>query len=128
MTKGCFINNAGVETDEKRAVLAPWSGEVVGEVTLAADREWEAALAAAQNAAITLKALTSLERREMLAKLAAGGKARQEGVSKSMVGEGGNPVPSPRLEIGRGVLTMSLAAEEAARISGEVLPLDLTAT
>jgi acyl-CoA reductase-like NAD-dependent aldehyde dehydrogenase len=128
MTKGCFINNAWVETDEKLAVLSPWSGEVVGEVTLAADREWEAALAAAQNAAITLKALTSLERREMLAKLAAGVKARQEELAQIIVAEGGKPVTYARLEIGRGVLTLSLAAEEAARISGEVLPLDLTAT
>src|SRR3974390_588237 len=128
MTKGCFINNAWVETDEKLAVLSPWSGEVVGEVTLAADRKGEAALAAPQTAAITLKALTSLERREMLAKLAAGVKARQEELAQIIVAEGGKPVTYARLEIGRGVLPMSLAAEEAARISGEVLPLDLTAT
>jgi acyl-CoA reductase-like NAD-dependent aldehyde dehydrogenase len=62
MIKGCFINNSWVETGEKLSVLSPWSGEPVGEVSLAAEREWEAALAAAQKAAITLKALSSLER------------------------------------------------------------------
>ena len=127
MNKGCFINNTWVETGEKLAVLSPWDGEKVGEVSLAAAREWEMAIAAAQSAAVTLKALSSLERREMLAKLAAGVQARQEELAQIIVAEGGKPVTFARLEIGRGVLTLSLAAEEAARIGGEVIPLDLTA-
>ena len=128
MLKGCFINNAWVETGERLAVTSPWSGETVGEVTLAGEPEWEAALAAAQSAAVTMRAFSSLERREMLARLAAGVKARQEELARIIVAEGGKPITYARLEIGRGVLTLTLAAEEAARIGGEVLPLDLTAT
>ena len=128
MLKGCFINNAWVETDERLAVTSPWSGETVGEVALAGEPEWEAALVAAQNAAVTMRAFSSLERREMLARLAAGVKARQEELARIIVAEGGKPITYARLEIGRGVLTLTLAAEEAARIGGEVLPLDLTAT
>ena len=127
MVKGCFINNAWVETGEKLAVLSPWSGETVGEVSLAGEAEWEAALAAAQKAAITLKALSSLERQQMLEKLAAGVKARQEELAQTIVAEGGKPITYARGEMARGVLTLSLAAAEAARIGGEVIPLDLTA-
>jgi acyl-CoA reductase-like NAD-dependent aldehyde dehydrogenase len=126
MIKGCFINNKWVETGEKLAVLSPWSGEKVGEVSLAAAGEWEAALAAAQKAAVTLKALSSLERREMLAQLAAGVENRREELAQTIVAEGGKPVTYARGEMTRGVLTLSLAAEEAARIGGEVIPLDLT--
>ena len=78
MTKGSFINNTWVETGEKLAVFSPWSGKPVEEVSLAGESEWEAAIAEAQKAAVTLKAFSSLERREMLAKLAAGVQARQE--------------------------------------------------
>lgn len=126
MIKGCFINNTWVETGEKLAVLSPWSGETVGEVSLAAASEWEAALAAARNAAVTLKAFSSLERRNLLAGLAAGVKARQQELARIIVAEGGKPITYARGEMQRGVLTLSLAAEEAARIGGEVIPLDLT--
>jgi acyl-CoA reductase-like NAD-dependent aldehyde dehydrogenase len=126
MIKGCFINNTWVETGEKLAVLSPWSGETVGEVSLAGEAEWEAALAAAGKAAVTFKALSSLERQQMLEKLAAGVKARQEELAQTIVAEGGKPVTYARGEMARGVLTLSLAAAEAARVGGEVLPLDLT--
>jgi glyceraldehyde-3-phosphate dehydrogenase (NADP+) len=124
MTKGNFINNTWVETGEKLAVFSPWSGEPVGEVSLAGEGEWEAAIAAAQKAAVTFKALSSLERREMLARLAAGVQARQEELAQTIMAEGGKPIIYARGEMARGVLTLSLAAEEAARLSGEVIPLD----
>ncbi len=127
MAKGCFIDNTWVKTGEKLAVLSPWSGETVGEVFLAAKSEWEAALDAARKAAVTFKALSSLERREMLAKLAAGVENRREELAQTIVAEGGKPITYARGEMIRGVLTLSLAAEEAARIGGEVIPLDLTA-
>ena len=126
MIKGCFINNTWVETGEKLAVLSPWSGETVGQVSPAGEAEWEAAVAAAQKAASTFKALSSLERQQMLEKLAAGVKARQEELAQTIVAEGGKPITYARGEMARGVLTLSLAAQEATRIGGEVLPLDLT--
>ena len=110
MIKGCFINNTWVETEEKLAVFSPWSGETVGEVSLAAAGEWEAAMAAAQKAAVTFKALSSLERQQMLEKLAAGVKARQEELAQTIVAEGGKPITYARGEMARGVLTLSLAA------------------
>jgi acyl-CoA reductase-like NAD-dependent aldehyde dehydrogenase len=127
MIKGCFINNTWVETGEKLAVHSPWSGETVGEVSLATTREWDAALDAAQKAAITFKAFSSLERQQMLEKLAAGVKARQEELAQTIVAEGGKPITYARGEMARGVLTLSLAAQEATRIGGEVIPLDMTA-
>ncbi len=127
MSKGCFINNTWVETGERLPVLSPWSGEAVGEVSLAGEAEWEAAIAAAQKAAVTFKAFSSLERRQLLEKLAAGVKTRQEELAQTIVAEGGKPVTYARAEMARGVSTLSLAAEEAARIGGEVMPLDLIA-
>ncbi len=126
MVKGCFINGKWVETGEQLAVLSPWSGETVGEVSLAGESEWEVAIAAAQKAAIAFKAFSSLERQQLLEKLAAGVKARQEELAQVIVAEGGKPITYARGEMARGVLTLSLAAAEAARIGGEVIPLDLT--
>jgi len=128
MARGCFINNKWVETGEHLPVRSPWSGETVAEVSLAGEDEWEAAIAAAQKAASTFrKSFSSLERRQMLEKLAAGVKARQEELAQTIVAEGGKPVTYARAEMSRGALTLSLAAEEAARVGGEVIPLDATA-
>jgi glyceraldehyde-3-phosphate dehydrogenase (NADP+) len=107
-------------------VLSPWSGEVVGGVCLAGPGEWEAAITAAARAAVTLRKMSSQERREMLEALVAGVKACQAELAQTIVAEGGKPITYARGEVSRGVMTLSLAAEEAARLGGEVLPLDLT--
>jgi acyl-CoA reductase-like NAD-dependent aldehyde dehydrogenase len=122
--RSCFINGRWVETKDKLPVLSPWSGEVVGEVALAGAPEWETAISAAQAAAPVLKGFSSLERWRLLTEMAAGVRARQEELAQTIVAEGGKPVTYARAEMGRGVMTLKLAAEEAERLGGEVLPLD----
>lgn len=126
MVKGCFVAGNWVETQESLPVLSPWSGEVVGEVCLAGEREWEQAIVAAEKAAVVLKKWSSQERRQLLEALAGEVKARRDEFVQTMVAEGGKPITYARAEMARGVTTLTLAAEEAARIGGEVLPLDLT--
>jgi acyl-CoA reductase-like NAD-dependent aldehyde dehydrogenase len=123
-SKGCFINGRWVETKERLPVLSPWSGEVVGEVSLAGPAEWEAAIIAAQQAATVFKGFSSLERWRLLTEVAAGVRARQEELAQTIVAEGGKPITYARAEMGRGVMILKLAAEEAERLGGEVLPLD----
>src|SRR4030042_5413523 len=96
--KGCFINNRWVETKEKLPVLSPWSGESVGEVCLAGAGEWEAAILAAQQAAAVIRQFSSRERRQVLEKLVAGGKDRQEELARTILAEGGKPITSARGE------------------------------
>ena len=124
---GCFINGRWIETTERLEVRSPWSGEAVGEVSLAGAAEWEAAIAAAQEAAVLFRSFSSQERRSLLEKLTAGVRAKQEELAQTIRLEGGKPITFARGEMERGVTTLSLAAEEAARIGGEVLPLDLAA-
>ena len=123
--KACFINGRWVDSEERLPVLSPWSGEVVGEVALAGEAAWEAAITAASQAAVVLKAMSSQERRAMLEALATGVKGRQDELARTIVAEGGKPITYARAELSRGVTTLALAAEEAARLGGEVIPLDL---
>ena len=124
--QGCFINGEWVSTATRLAVMSPWSGAVVGEVSLAGPGEWEAAITAAERAAVALRKMSSQERREVLLALVAGVKACQAELAQTICAEGGKPITYARAEVSRGVMTLSLAAEEAARLGGEVLPLDLT--
>ncbi len=122
---GCFINGAWVDTQETLPVLSPWSGEVVGEVCLAGEGQWEAAIGAAQDAARELKGLSSRERSRMLGAMAKEVEVRQDEFALTIVAEGGKPVTYARAEMARGAMTLGLAAEEASRVGGESLPLDL---
>jgi glyceraldehyde-3-phosphate dehydrogenase (NADP+) len=81
-------------------------------------------MTAAQQAAAVMKKFSSLERWRLLKELAAGVRARQEELAQTIVAEGGKPLTYARGEMGRGLMTLSLAAEEAERLGGEVLPLD----
>ena len=65
-TKGCFINGRWLDTKDRLPVRSPWSGEVVGEVSLAGAAEWEAAIIAAQEAAVLFRSFSSRERRSLL--------------------------------------------------------------
>jgi acyl-CoA reductase-like NAD-dependent aldehyde dehydrogenase len=125
MVKGCFINGQWTETKQPLSILSPWSGEIVGEVCLAGEAEWEQAIVAAQKAAEAFKKFSSYERREILAALLAGVKERQEEFARIIVAEGGKPITYARGEMARGVMTLTFAAEEAARAGGEVIPLDV---
>jgi acyl-CoA reductase-like NAD-dependent aldehyde dehydrogenase len=124
--KGCFIDGGWVTTAERLEVLSPWSGEVVNEVSLAGPGEWDAAIQAAVGAAVTLRKMSSQERRRMLGALMAGVKERQGELAQTIVAEGGKPITYARAEVSRGIMTLALAAGEAERLGGEVLPLDLT--
>ncbi len=124
---GCFVKNRWLRNGNKLPVLSPWSGEEVGEVSLAGEAQWEEAIVAAQQAAGVLKKFSSYERRRLLEALAAGVQERQEEFAQTIVAEGGKPVTYARAEMARGVTTLTLAAEEAVRLGGEVIPLDTQA-
>ena len=125
MLQKCFIAGSWIETQNRLPVHSPWSGELMGEVSLAGPEEWETAVTASQEAARVLKRWSSQERRQLLEAMAAGVKARRSEFVQTIVAEGGKPVVYARAEMARGMTTFTLAAEEADRIGGEVLPLDL---
>src|SRR6266542_848523 len=54
-------------------------------------------------------------------------KTRKEEVARQLALEAGKPIRTARQEIDRAVLTFSIASEEAKRIDGELLPMDVAA-
>ncbi len=54
-------------------------------------------------------------------------KEKKEEFARLITAEAGKPIQFSRIEVDRAVMTFQLAAEEAKRIHGEILPLDLNA-
>ena len=84
-----------------------------------------AALAARMAAAAPRAALPAHERARVLSQAAGALERGAEGVARLIVTEVRKPLKDARREVQRAVFTLRWAAEEARRIVGEVLPLDL---
>jgi glyceraldehyde-3-phosphate dehydrogenase (NADP+) len=107
-------------------VHAPWSGEPLGEVTLADEGAAERAVLAAQRAFAAVRAMPSHARRDGLRSIAQALEARSDELSRKLALEAGKPIGMARAEVARAVSTFGIAAEEATRIEGAWMPLDVT--
>ncbi|MEX1158713.1 MAG: aldehyde dehydrogenase family protein [Thermomicrobiales bacterium] len=103
----------------------PYDDSTVGMTSFAADSDLEDAITAAEDAFETMKSMPTYERAGALTKLAGIMEERQEELAVLIAKEAGKPLRDARVEAMRGVFTVQVAAEEAKRIGGEMMPLDL---
>jgi acyl-CoA reductase-like NAD-dependent aldehyde dehydrogenase len=94
----------------------------------ATPEQYEAAVTAAVAAFEQTKRLPAYERGAILRAISAGIKARREELGRLMALEAGKPIRDALVEVDRATLTFRLGAEEAERMVGEVIPLDLLAS
>lgn len=112
-------------SDRMIEVVNPYSGKAVWEVCRAGKSEIEEAIGAAVAAAPRMRALHAYERAEILEAVAAGVRERREELARAMTAETGKPISFARVEAERTAFTFTTAAEEAKRLDGEVISLDL---
>jgi acyl-CoA reductase-like NAD-dependent aldehyde dehydrogenase len=91
----------------------------------ATPEQYERAVQAAVAAFEETRRLPAYERSRALREISAGIKDRREELGRIMAMEAGKPIRDALLEVDRAVFTTRVAAEEAERIGGEVMPLDL---
>jgi glyceraldehyde-3-phosphate dehydrogenase (NADP+) len=110
----------------KLTISDPWSGETVGQVELADDARAEDATQRCVNAFEATRAMSSWERKDALAKIARGIEQRAGELAELIAREAGKPIAQAKVEVARAVSTFTIASEEATRVGGEVMPLDIT--
>lgn len=114
-------------TPRVRPVLNPYDGSVAGEVCQAGGGDMEDALAGAAKAFRASRQLASHQRVDALYAIARGIGAQKEALASMITRETGKPITLSRMEVERSEFTFRTAAEEAGRIYGEMLPLDMNA-
>lgn len=122
-----YLAGAWTNGETTRDVLSPWDGRVVGTVTTGGAAEMEQAIAAAHESFARTRQLASHERHAVLRAVHDGIAARREEFARGIVDEAGKTIRDARGEVERALLVFSLAADEARRVGGDVLPLDLNA-
>ena len=123
-----YLAGEWVTTDEQVDVRSAGDGSAfVASTFHAGPAECERAIAAAVAAEGELASMAAYERAAALRSVAEGIQARAPELAHQLALEAGKPIRDATTEIERGALTFRVAAEEAERIHGEVLPLDLNA-
>jgi glyceraldehyde-3-phosphate dehydrogenase (NADP+) len=106
-------------------IRAPYDGAEVGIHPLADASDMDAAVAANLAAAETCRALPAYERAACLRRVADALERETPTFADLLAREAGKPITQAKLELERAVFVFRDAAEEATRIAGEVLPLDV---
>ena len=112
-------------SSEEMEVLNPYNGEAVGVVYRATADDIEEATTTAVKAWETTRKLPLFKREEILRNISSGIEKRKEELARTICLEAGKPISLARMEVSRAVNTFRIGAEEAKRIGGELIPLDL---
>ncbi|MCB0164608.1 MAG: aldehyde dehydrogenase family protein, partial [Anaerolineae bacterium] len=121
---GALVNGQWLKTGDAIEVRSPYDDALVAVVHRAGPKEIEAAIATAVEAFAVTRKMPSWQRAEILEKISAGIAARREEFARTIALEAGKPVKTARAEVDRAIFTFKIAAEEAKRIYGEIVPLD----
>src|SRR3989475_9139256 len=124
--RAILIAGRWAETGETTSIRNPYNGEILAEVSLATDKEIEEAIQAAVAAFAVSRRLPSHVRASALTAVANAITGRTEEFARCLCSEAGKPIADARREVGRAINTFAIAGEEAKRIPGEVVPLDIS--
>ncbi len=99
---------------------------VAARVPLASPGDLERAIAAAVEARRPMRELPAYARRDALAHVVRRAEERRDELARGLAIEAGKPLVHAEGEVGRLIDTLRIASEEATRLGGETLPLDIT--
>ncbi|MFI5348406.1 MAG: aldehyde dehydrogenase family protein [Elusimicrobiota bacterium] len=122
-----FIDGTWENGATSREILSPFSGKPVSRCAQASPEQLERALAAARNSGKLFGKISRFGRSRLLSAMARGIESRRAELVEAMVAEAGKPRALAEGEVGRAIVTFTIAAEEAKRLGGEVVPVDVDA-
>jgi len=119
-----FLNADWAERDDRIDVVNPYSGEAFDTVPSATPADVISAVDGLVEGAKLMAAMPARERCAILRKAAVLLREREEEVGTLISTEEGKILAEGKLEVTRAAETIDVSADEARRITGEVLPLD----
>ncbi len=120
--KKLLIGGEWVETGDWVEVRSPYSGELVGRVAKAGAAEARRAVDAAE--AAMREPLPAHKRAEILVRVAGFLGRRNDEVARTISAEAGKPLKAAKVEAARAMSTFTMAAVEARKLAGEMVPMD----
>ena len=121
-----LIGGVKKHTEEIVKIRFPYTGEVYAQVCQAGNADLKEAVTASVRGFEKTRHLSSHARSRILFSLADEKHRRSDQLTEIMVMEGGKTRKFAAAEVTRSEVTVRTAAEEATRIYGEIIPLDLS--
>lgn len=122
-----YLANEAIHANTDLSVHNKYSNEVATKVAIASAADIDKAIAAADGAKDAMKAMPAYQRQAILQHCITRFKERFEELAYALCIEAGKPIKDSRGEVTRLIDTFQIAAEEATRIYGEVMPMDISA-
>ncbi len=119
-----LINGLWEEGHIIKEFKSPYDQKVFAAIHFADKQQVQKAIQSAHNAFEKTKSLSSFERYEILIHISSEIKRRKEELAESITLSAGKTIASSRVETERAANTFQVAAEEARRQEGEIIPLD----
>ncbi len=120
-----YLANRPVQANQDLEVTDKHTGQPAYRVALAGDTEVDKAISAAVDARQAMATLPAWRRRDILLHCVKRFQERHDELVEVLIVEGGKVIRDARGEVGRLIETFQIAAEEATRVGGEVLPMDI---
>ncbi|MDH5680957.1 MAG: aldehyde dehydrogenase family protein, partial [Spirochaetota bacterium] len=121
-----YVANKPLAPNADLVVTNKYTGEAACRVALADEAAINEGIAQAVKAAEPMRKLASYERRDILNHCIGRFKERFEELAHAVCIEAGKPIKDSRGEVTRLIDTFQISAEEATRIGGEILPMDIS--
>jgi acyl-CoA reductase-like NAD-dependent aldehyde dehydrogenase len=120
-----WVDGEWRQSENVRVIRNPFDGRPAGKVYQASATDLDDAIAASVKGFAAWRHSSAYERHSVLRAISTGIEDRKEDFARMITLETGKPITLSRSEVDRTVFTFSIAADEARRLGGEVLPLDL---
>ena len=117
-----LIDGEWVDTGDWLEVASPYDGSLVGRVPKAGAAEARAAIDAAE--AAMREPLPAHKRADILVRVAGALGKRADEAARRIAAEAGKPLKAARVEVARAMSTYTMAAVEARKLAGEMVPMD----
>ena len=119
-----YLAGEWVDRDEKIDVVNPFNGQVFDTVPRGSVEDVQTAIASADRGAKAMAAMSGYQRYEILTRAVGLMRERVDDLGRTITMEEGKIIGEGLGEAERAIQTMTGSAEEAKRLSGEVVPLD----
>lgn len=121
-----YLASKAVYANEDLEVTNKYTGDVATRVALADESAIDQAIAASVEATRACAEMPAFKRKEVLAHCVSRFRERFDELAHSLCVEAGKPIKDAEGETTRLIETFDIAAEESVRITGEVMPLDIS--
>ncbi|MFQ6082122.1 MAG: aldehyde dehydrogenase family protein [Candidatus Aminicenantia bacterium] len=122
-----LINGKWEKSKIIKSIKFPYNNQEIGKVYFVEEIHLTEAIEAAHSAFEKTKKLSSYERASILEKISAQIEKRKNELAESITLQSGKVIAHSLTEVDRAINTFQIASEEAKRMEGEIIPLDLSA-